>query len=124
MPRDMCTVQYTDDSGNHFSTRADKATIEVAGQAAKLGAVVVSSSTLPALPKSLKPRYVMMRGATSDAVRKVVCYTKDAPLYASGGNLTMETFRGADGATEVFNTVGEGYAERKRRNLTDSPTIS
>lgn len=124
MPKDMCTVEYSDDSGNKFSCRADKATIEVAGQAAKLGAVVVSASNLPALPKSLKPRYVMMRGANSDAVRKVVCYTKDAPLFTDGGNLTMETFRGGDGTTEVFNTIGEGYAERKRRNLTDSPTIS
>lgn len=124
MVKDMATVKYVDDAGNNWCILADKPTIEVAGQAAKLGATVTGGSC-PKIPSWLKPRYVMARGGTTDAVRKFICYTAAAAAFTTPGTtLTVSTYRGSGVATEVFTTLAVGYGERKRRVMQDDPTIT
>jgi len=124
MAKNQVTVKYVDDDGNNWAIWADKATIEVAGQGAKLGAAVTNGA-YPPIPRWLKPRYAMFRGGTSDALRKVICYTDDCAAFTTAGTtLTMSTFRGTTVATETFTRAGAGYAENKRRKLVDDPTIS
>lgn len=124
MAKDMATVKYVDDAGNNWCILADKTTIEVAGQAAKLGATVTGGGC-PPIPGWLKPRYVLARGGTSDAIRKFICYTAASAAFTTPGTtLTVQTFRGSGVATETFTTLAVGYGERKRRRNQDDPTIT
>lgn len=124
MAKDMCTVKYVDDANNEWAILADKPTIEVAGQGAKLGAAVTGGG-LPRIPGWLKPRYVLAEGGTTGAIRKFICYTAACAAFTTPGTtLTVSTFRGTGVATETFTTLAEGYAERKRRTNRDDPTIT
>jgi len=124
MPKDMVTVKYVDDAANEWAVWADKVTIEGTGNAAKLGATATGGG-LPPMPPNIKPRFCVARGGTSDAIRKFVCYTNSCDAFTTAGTtLTASPYRGSGVATETFTTLAEGYAERKRRKLTDDPTLA
>lgn len=124
MAKDMCTVKYVDDDGGEWCIWADKATIEAAGNGADLGATATGGSLAP-IPRWLKPRYVFAKGGTTDAVRKVICYTKNAAMFTTPGTtIQMSPYRGTGVATEVFTRDTQSYNERKYHKKGDDPTIA
>lgn len=124
MAKNLCTVKYVDDAGRNWAIWADKATIEVAGQGAKLGAAVTGGA-YPPIPRWLKPRYVIVQNAAKTVKRRVTCYTNTCDAFSTPGTtLSMSPFRGSADAPVTFTTAKVGVSESRREPEQDDPTIS
>lgn len=103
--------RYTDDKGNNYTRVAQKSLTDQGGAEPYVGGVAGVDGDA-AMPTNLKPRYVLVAIADG-TVRKVVCYTSDAPLYAGTQNTITLTHNGAD----VVFSDPEPRGERRGRKI-------
>lgn len=109
--------RYTTDTGQNFRMRAKAALVEQqdGALAVKVGGEAAAMSD-PLPPKGFKPRVAYVTSAAG-VTRAVVCYTNDAPLYATDG--TTINLEYGDAST-AFTGNKHNRSEKIPRGIADN----
>lgn len=97
----MVVAVYTADDGNDYKIRMDASNATAAGNPTYDGDPV-----LPDLPRSVKPRYRLLRSPNSGRSRKIICGNTADSLWTGGVGTTESIFDFATNANANFVLQG------------------
>lgn len=114
--RDLKSVIYTDDLGNDYATKIDSTVFAqetTPGTPDVGGEDYTGTPRLPALPRSFRPRAVLVSSATHGK-RRVVCLSPSSPLFLGTVSTIELPVLGA--AAVTFTAYGEVSEKRGIRH--------
>lgn len=98
--------KYTADNDDTYVRAASGALVTQGGGTPYVGG---SAATLtdPPLPPNFRPRYALVQDPVSGAIRKVICYTPNAPLFTGSQTTITLEYNGVDTTFDFKGYRGE-----------------